>query len=40
MKKVSRGHVIQIRRDKAGDHSITSRDVPGGPEMDLGMSWI
>jgi len=34
--EMSRGHVIPIGRDNAGDCSITSRDVPRGPEMDLG----
>jgi len=33
----SGGHVIQIARDIAGDCSITSGDVPGGSEMDLGV---
>ena len=28
--------MIQIGRDIAGDCLITSGDVPGGPEMDIG----
>ena len=36
MEEMSRGHVMLIGRDNAGDHLIMSGDVPGGPEMDIG----
>ena len=32
--------MIQIGQDNTRDHLIMSRDEPGGPEMDVGMSWI
>jgi len=35
--KRSRGQVIQIGRDNAGDCSIMSKDVPGGLELDLSV---
>jgi len=34
--EMSKGHVILIGQDNAGDCLIMSGDVPGGPEMDLG----
>jgi len=36
MEEMSGGHVILIGQDNAGDCLITSGDVPGGPEMDIG----
>ena len=36
MEEMSRGHVILIGQDNAGDCLIMSGDVPEGPKMDLG----
>jgi len=36
MEEMSGGHVMLIGQDNARDCSITSGDVPRGPEMDIG----